>query len=87
MHEIAIFYPDSNKRSSGETLCNALCCKARGCYVFKEPYSALVASMDSISGWLGDTGGEAAIYYRSLDGDFLVSLEILHTILEISYKL
>ena len=54
---------------------------------FKELFSAIVASLDSISGWPCDTEGKDAIYLRSLNGEFLVTLEILHTILEGNYKL
>ena len=38
--------------------------------IFKKRYSAIVASLDSISGRPRDTGGKATIYLRSLDGEF-----------------
>ena len=52
-------------------------------HVFRELYAAVLASLDCISSWPGESGNKAAAYIRSLDGCFLVALGILHRVLEV----
>lgn len=54
---------------------------------FKELYPAVVASLEEIAQWPGDTGSTAVLFLRSLDGSFLVTMEILGTILQITKPL
>ena len=101
MHEIAVFYTDSNKRllnlqecidnqcpDSSRTRLKKHCTtrwveKQDAVLVFKELYPAILASLDCICSWPGESGNKAVVYTKSLDGGFLVALEILHPVLEV----
>ena len=105
MHEIAIFFTDSNKRLLNlqnciDNLCPESCrtrlkkhCATRwvekqdAVLVFEELYPAILASLESLSSWSGESGNKAVIYTKSLDGAFLVALEILHSVLEVKIKI
>jgi len=105
MHEIAIFFTDSNKRLLNlqnciDNLCSESCrtrlkkhCTTRwvekqdALLVFQELYPAILASPESLSSWSGESGNKAVIYTKSLDGAFLVALEILHSVLEVKIKI
>ena len=105
MHEIAVFYNDSNKRLLNLTECiDEKCpessrlrlkkhCSTRwverqeAVLVFKELYPAVCISLEQISAWRGDCGGKAAVYIRSLDGGFLVAMETLITVLQVSFTI
>lgn len=101
MHEIAVFYRDSNKRllnlqqfidnqcpESSHTRLKRHCAtrsveKQNAVFVFKELYPAVTASLKDIASWPGDNGSKASIYLKSLDGAFLVTLEILDAVLQV----
>lgn len=44
--------------------------------VFHKLYSAVIASLDDLSVWSGDTGGKAVWYMKSMDDGFLLAVEI-----------
>ena len=101
MHEVAVFYSDSNKRLLHlqrfvDTKCPdtsrsrlKLHCTTRwvekqdAVVVFRELFPAVVASLDDMSVWPGDTGSKATSFIKSMDSGFLVAMEILHTVLEV----
>jgi len=101
MHDLAVFYSDSNKRllnlqqnieqkcpESSRTRLKKHCTtrwveKQDAVLVFRELYPAVVASLDDIAVWPGDSGSKAVSYMRSMDSGFLVAVEILHTVLEV----
>jgi hypothetical protein len=56
--------------------------------VFKELYPAVIVSLERITLWPGDAGGKAAMFVKSIqEASFLVSLEVLSTVLEVTKPL
>jgi hypothetical protein len=58
--------------------------KQEAVYVFKELYPAVVASLENIVTWPGESAGKASLYLRALDGSFMIAIDVLHAVLEVS---
>jgi len=58
--------------------------KQEAVMTFEALFSAVVESLAHIVTWHGDCRGKAAVYLKALDGSFMVALEILCTVLEVS---
>ena len=80
---------DKNSSESSRTRLKKYCAtrwvkKQNAILTFKELYPAVLASLECISEWSGESGNKASIFNKTLDGAFLVALKILHSVLEVS---
>jgi hypothetical protein len=55
--------------------------------VFRELYPAVLSSLEDMSKWSGDTGSQCVVFLKAFDSSFVVSLEVLHTVLEVTKPL
>ncbi len=61
--------------------------KQTAVFVFKELFPAVVASLQDMTTWSGDTGGKAAMFLRSIDNIFLLAMELVHAVLAVTKPL
>jgi len=55
--------------------------------VFKQLLPAVCASLDDIASWTGDASGKALLFSASLNDAFVVALEVLLSVLEVTKPL
>lgn len=76
--------PDSNRSKLKKYCATRWVEKQQSVMTFRLLYPAVLLSLEHISTWRNDSSGKAMVYLKALDGSFLVSLEVLSTILEVA---
>ena len=56
-------------------------------FVFEELFPAVVATLDDMTSWSGETAGKAAMCLRTLDNNFILAMEVLHAVLAVTKPL
>ena len=61
--------------------------KQTAVFVFKELFPAVVATLDDMTSWSGETAGKAATFLRTLDNNFILAMDVLHAVLAVTKPL
>ena len=56
-------------------------------FVFREIFFAICRALENIESSGGNSAGKATITLRAMDGEFLLTVEMLHVVLEVRAKL